>query len=321
MSVAEIGIKDLLESGVHFGHQTRRWNPRMARFIHGEHAGLHVIDLLQTVELLQAAQAFVSDLAQRGGTVLFVGTKRQAQDAIRHAAESARMPYVNQRWSPGLLTNFQTSSKRIKTLNDLERLEAEGQLELLPSQERIARRKELAKLQINLGGVKDLRRTPDAVFVIDVNTEKIAVEEATKLRIPVVALSDTNVDPDPVDYVIPGNDDSIRACSLIAHAVGDAAASGALAWYEAEEARRAREAAEREQRQAEEAARREAEDARRLEAEEQSAAAAQGQEAQAQAEQAAADAAAEAAAAEAAPTETPAEAPAEAPTQPQESNA
>ena len=318
MSVAEVGIKDLLESGVHFGHQTRRWNPRMARFIHGEHAGLHVIDLLQTVELLKAAQGFVSELAQRGGTVLFVGTKRQSQDAIRHAAESARMPYVNQRWSPGLLTNFQTSSRRIKTLNDLEQLESQGQLELLPSQERIARRKELAKLQINLGGVKDLRRTPDAVFVIDVNTEKIAVEEARKLRIPVVALTDTNVDPDGVEYVIPGNDDSIRSCSLIAHAVGDAAASGALAWYEAEETRRAREAAEREQRAAEEAARREAEDARRLEAEEQSAAAAQGQEAQAQAEAEAAEAAAAEQAAPAAET-TPESG--EATTAPQESNA
>ncbi|MDX8150259.1 30S ribosomal protein S2 [Patulibacter brassicae] len=314
MSVAEVGIKDLLESGVHFGHQTRRWNPRMARFIHGEHAGLHVIDLLQTVELLKAAQGFVSDLAQRGGTVLFVGTKRQSQDAIRHAAESARMPYVNQRWSPGLLTNFQTSSRRIKTLNDLEQLESQGQLELLPSQERIARRKELAKLQINLGGVKDLRRTPDAVFVIDVNTEKIAVEEARKLRIPVVALTDTNVDPDGVEYVIPGNDDSIRSCSLIAHAVGDAAASGALAWYEAEEARRAREAAEREQRAAEEAARREAEDARRLEAEEQSAAAAQGQEAQAQAEAAAA-------AEQAAPAAETTPESGEATSAPQESNA
>lgn len=290
--MAEIGIKELLEAGVHFGHQTRRWNPRMARFIHGEHSGIHVIDLLQTVELLDAAQSFVSDIAQRGGNVLFVGTKRQAQDAVRDAAEAARMPYVNQRWSPGLLTNFQTSSKRIKTLNDLERLEAEGQLDLLPSQERITRRKELLKLQINLGGVKDLRRTPDAVFVIDVNSEKIAVEEATKLRIPVIALVDTNVNPDGVDYAVPGNDDSIRSCGLIAHAIGDAAAGGAAAWWEAEEARRTRETAEREQRQAEEAANREAEEARRLEAEEQSAAAAQGQEA--------------AAAAEAAQSETPA---------------
>ncbi|MCK9248761.1 MAG: 30S ribosomal protein S2 [Solirubrobacteraceae bacterium] len=277
--MADIGIKDLLEAGVHFGHQTRRWNPRMARFIHGEHAGVHVIDLLQTVDLLAAAQAFVADIAQRGGSVLFVGTKRQAQDAVKESAEAARMPYVNQRWSPGLLTNFQTSSKRIKTLNDLERLEADGQLDLLPSQERIMRRKELAKLQVNLGGVKEMRRAPDVVFVIDVNSEKIAVEEATKLHIPVVALADTNVNPDGVDFVVPGNDDSIRSCSLIAHAIGAAAATGAIAWYEAEEARRAREAAEREQRQAEEAQRREAEEARRLEAEEQSAAAAVDQEA------------------------------------------
>ncbi|MBF6620937.1 MAG: 30S ribosomal protein S2 [Patulibacter sp.] len=309
--MAEIGIKDLLQAGVHFGHQTRRWNPRMARFIHGEHSGVHVIDLLQTVDLLATAQDFVSGIAQRGGTVLFVGTKRQAQDSVREAAESSRMPYVNQRWSPGLLTNFQTSSKRIKTLNDLERLEAEGQLELLPSQERIARRKELAKLQINLGGVKDLRRAPDAVFVIDVNSEKIAVEEARKLRIPVIALVDTNVDPDGVDYPVPGNDDSIRACGTIAHAIGDAAAGGAHAWWEAEEARRARENADREHRQAIEAEQREAEEARRLEAEEQSAAAAAGQEAQQQAaDQAAADKAAadaEAAApAEQAATEAPA---------------
>lgn len=304
--MAEIGIKDLLEAGVHFGHQTRRWNPRMARFIHGEHSGIHVIDLLQTVELLAQAQAFVSDIAQRGGTVLFVGTKRQAQDSVREAAEASRMPYVNQRWSPGLLTNFQTSSKRIKTLNDLERLDADGQLDLLPSQERITRRKELAKLQINLGGVKDLRRAPDAVFVIDVNSEKIAVEEATKLRIPVIALVDTNVNPDGVDYPVPGNDDSIRACAAIAHAIGDAAAGGAAAWWEAEEARRTRETAEKEQRQAEEAANREAEQARRLEAEEQSAAAAAGQEAAAN--EAAAAAAEQAAANEAAApsTETPA---------------
>jgi small subunit ribosomal protein S2 len=304
--MAEIGIKDLLEAGVHFGHQTRRWNPRMARFIHGEHSGIHVIDLLQTVELLAQAQAFVSDIAQRGGTVLFVGTKRQAQDSVRDAAEASRMPYVNQRWSPGLLTNFQTSSKRIKTLNDLERLDAEGQLDLLPSQERITRRKELAKLQINLGGVKDLRRAPDAVFVIDVNSEKIAVEEATKLRIPVIALVDTNVNPDGVDFPVPGNDDSIRACAAIAHAIGDAAAGGAAAWWEAEEARRTRETAEKEQRQAEEAANREAEQARRLEAEEQSAAAAAGQEAAAN--EAAAAAAEQAAANEAAAptTETPA---------------
>ena len=305
--MAEIGIKDLLEAGVHFGHQTRRWNPRMARFIHGEHSGIHVIDLLQTVELLAQAQAFVSDIAQRGGTVLFVGTKRQAQDSVRDAAEASRMPYVNQRWSPGLLTNFQTSSKRIKTLNDLERLDAEGQLDLLPSQERITRRKELAKLQINLGGVKDLRRAPDAVFVIDVNSEKIAVEEATKLRIPVIALVDTNVNPDGVDFPVPGNDDSIRACAAIAHAIGDAAAGGATAWWEAEEARRTRETAEKEQRQAEEAANREAEQARRLEAEEQSAAAAAGQEAAAN--EAAAAAAEQAAANEAAAaptTDTPA---------------
>lgn len=306
--MAEVGIKELLQSGVHFGHQTRRWNPRMARFIHGEHSGVHVIDLLQTVELLANAQEFVSGIAQRGGTVLFVGTKRQAQDSIREAAEAARMPYVNQRWSPGLLTNFQTSSKRIKTLNDLERLEAEGQLDLLPSQERITRRKELAKLQINLGGVKDLRRAPDAVFVIDVNSEKIAVEEATKLRIPVIALVDTNVDPDGVDYPVPGNDDSIRSCGTISHAIGDAAAGGAAAWYEAEEARRTRESAEREQRQAVEAEQREAEEARRLEAEEQSAAAAAGQEAAQQAaDQAAAD---QAAAAEQAAPSTEPEAPA-----------
>lgn len=280
--MSEIGVKDLLESGVHFGHQTRRWNPRMARFIHGERDGMHIIDLNKTEELLNEAQKFISDLSARGGVVLFVGTKRQAREAIREAADAARMPYVDQRWSPGLLTNFQTSSQRIRHLVETERLENEGQLELLPSQEKIKRRKELAKLQISLGGVKELRRAPDAIFVIDINAEKIAVEEANKLRLPVIALVDTNCDPDGVNYVIPGNDDSLRSCGLIAHAIGNAAATGALSWYEAEEARRAREEAERVAREASERAEREAEAERRKVAEEQSAAAGAQQAAEAE---------------------------------------
>ncbi len=229
MALPDFSMRQLLEAGVHFGHQTHRWNPKMAPYIFGARNNIHIIDLSQTVPLLDQALKQVSDTVAKGGRVLFVGTKRQAQDSVREAAEASRMPYVNQRWSPGLLTNFQTSSKRIKTLNDLERLEAEGQLELLPSQERIARRKELTKLQINLGGVKDLRRAPDAVFVIDVNSEKIAVEEARKLRIPVIALVDTNVDPDGVDYPVPGNDDAIRSVALLTKIIADGVAEGLMA--------------------------------------------------------------------------------------------
>ena len=213
--MAQVGIRELLEAGVHFGHQTRRWNPKMRRFIHGERGGIYIIDLLKTEALLEQAQQFAAEIAHRGGTVLFVGTKKQARDGIKEIAEAAGMPYVNHRWLGGLLTNFQTISQRIKRLHDLERYEAEGQLALLPTRERMSAEADLEKLQANLGGVKNMQRPPDAMFVIDLKTEAIAVREAQRLRIPIIGLVDTNCDPDGIDYVIPGNDDAIRACALI----------------------------------------------------------------------------------------------------------
>ena len=224
--MAQVGIAELLEAGVHFGHQTRRWNPKMRRFIFGERGGNYIIDLVKTQALLEQAQAFAGDLAHRGGTVLFVGTKKQARDTIKDVAESADMPYVNHRWLGGLLTNFQTISLRINRLHDLERYETEGQLGLLPTRERMAAQADLAKLRANLGGVKNMQRVPDAVFVIDLKTEAIAVREAQRLRIPIIGLVDTNCDPDGIDYVIPGNDDAIRSCAAITGAIGDIVSQG-----------------------------------------------------------------------------------------------
>ncbi|HVW18761.1 MAG TPA: 30S ribosomal protein S2, partial [Solirubrobacteraceae bacterium] len=220
----EVGIKELLEAGVHFGHQTRRWNPKMRRFIHGERSGIYIIDLLKTQALLEQARAFAGEVASRGGTVLFVGTKKQARDAIKEVAEAAGMPYVNHRWLGGLLTNFQTINQRIKRLHDLERYETEGQLALLPTRERMAAQADLEKLRANLGGVKNMQRPPQAVFVIDLKTEAIAVREAQRLRIPVIGLVDTNCDPDGIDFVVPGNDDAMRSCRVIAQAIGDVVA-------------------------------------------------------------------------------------------------
>jgi small subunit ribosomal protein S2 len=262
--VAQVGIKELLEAGVHFGHQTRRWNPKMRRFIYGERDGIYIIDLLQTEALLTNARSFASEVARRGGTILFVGTKKQARDAIEATASAAEMPYVNHRWLGGLLTNFQTISQRIKRLHDLERYEAEGQLQLLPTRERMAAQADLEKLRANLGGVKNMQRVPDAVFVIDLKTEAIAVREAQRLRIPIIGLVDTNCDPDGIDYVIPGNDDAIRSCSAITRAIGDVAAEGHGLFRAEEEAARI----ERERREAEERARQEAEERARQEAEE-----------------------------------------------------
>jgi small subunit ribosomal protein S2 len=300
----EVGIKELLEAGVHFGHQTRRWNPKMRRFIFGERDGIYIIDLLQTEELLQEAREFASTLARRGGTVLFVGTKKQARDAIKDIADSADMPYVNHRWLGGLLTNFQTISLRIKRLHDLERYETEGQLQLLPTRERMAAQADLAKLRANLGGVKNMQRVPDAVFVIDLKTEAIAVREAQRLRIPIIGLVDTNCDPEGIDYVIPGNDDAIRSCAAITGAIGDVVSQGHNVFRAEEE--RARQ--ERERQEAEERARREAEEQARRDAEEKAR-----QEAEEKARQEA-----EAAAAAAAPADTAAApaAPAEAPPAP-----
>ena len=262
--MAQIGIKELLEAGVHFGHQTRRWNPKMRRFIFGERDGIYIIDLLQTQALLEDARQFAAEVSRRGGTVLFVGTKKQARDAIRDTAEAADMPYVNHRWLGGLLTNFQTISLRIKRLHDLERYESEGQLQLLPTRERMAAQADLEKLRANLGGVKNMQRVPDAVFVIDLKTEAIAVREAQRLRIPIIGLVDTNCDPDGIDYVIPGNDDAIRSCARVTRAIGDVVSQGHNVFRAEEERARI----ERERQEAEERARQEAEERARQEAEE-----------------------------------------------------
>jgi small subunit ribosomal protein S2 len=314
--VAQIGIKELLEAGVHFGHQTRRWNPKMRRFIFGERDGNYIIDLIQTQALLEDAQSFAAEVSRRGGTVLFVGTKKQARDTIKENAEAADMPYVNHRWLGGLLTNFQTISLRIKRLHDLERYETEGQLQLLPTRERMAAQADLEKLRANLGGVKNMQRLPDAVFVIDLKTEAIAVREAQRLRIPIIGLVDTNCDPDGIDYVVPGNDDAIRSCALITRAVGDVVSQGHNVFREEEERARL----ERERQEAEERARQEAEEQARREAEEQARQAAE-ERARREAEElerqeAEARARAEAAAAEAAqsaPADAPQAATAEAP--------
>src|SRR5438105_6831609 len=268
--VAQVGIAELLEAGVHFGHQTRRWNPKMRRFIYGERGGVYIIDLIKTSALLEQAQRFAADLAHRGGTVLFVGTKKQARDTIRDVAEAADMPYVNHRWLGGLLTNFQTISLRIKRLHDLERYEVEGQLELLPTRERMAAQADLVKLRANLGGVKDMQRVPDAMFVIDLKTELIAVREAQRLHIPIIGLVDTNCDPDGIDYVIPGNDDAIRSCALVTQAIGQVVTEGHSV-LRAEEQKARAEAAERARLEAEARARREAEEQAAREAEEQAA--------------------------------------------------
>ncbi len=221
-----VSMRDLLEAGVHFGHQTRRWNPKMRRYIFAERGGIYIIDLTQTADLLGEAQQFLRNVGERNGTVLFVGTKKQAQDAVEREATRVGMPYVNHRWLGGLLTNWRTMSERIERLHEMRRLREEGQLDLLPAKERIAMTGELEKLEQNLGGVADMRRQPDAVFIIDLKKEALAVREARRLGLPIVALVDTNADPDDADYVIPGNDDAIRSCSLIARAVADAIQEG-----------------------------------------------------------------------------------------------
>jgi small subunit ribosomal protein S2 len=248
--MAVVSMRELLEAGVHFGHQTRRWNPKMRRFIFAERSGIYIIDLTQTAERLEEAAQFVRNLAERNGTVLFVGTKKQSQDAVENEAKRVGMPYVNHRWLGGLLTNWRTMSDRIERLHELRRLRDEGQMDLLPAKERISMAGELEKLEANLGGVADMRRQPDAVFIIDLKKEQLAVREARRLGLPVVALVDTNCDPDESDYVIPGNDDAIRSCGLITRVIADAVAAGKqkvtaqeLASAAAREAREAREAA------------------------------------------------------------------------------
>jgi small subunit ribosomal protein S2 len=285
--VADVGIAELLEAGVHFGHQTRRWNPKMRRFIFGERGGIYIIDLLKTQALLAQAQEFAGEVAHRGGTVLFVGTKKQARDTVKEVAEASDMPYVNHRWLGGLLTNFQTINQRIRRLHDLERYEADGQLALLPTRERMAAQADLAKLRANLGGVKNMQRVPDAMFVIDLKTEEIAVKEARRLRIPIIGLVDTNCDPDGIDFVIPGNDDAIRSCALITQAIGQVVAEG-HGVFRAQEERARQEAEERARIEAEARAKREAEEQAKREAEEQAAREAAEQEAAARAAAAAA---------------------------------
>ncbi len=224
--MAVVSMKELLEAGVHFGHQTRRWNPKMKRFIFDERGGIYIIDPKQTLGLLEEAHAFARNLAGRGGSMLFVGTKKQSQDAVAAQAARVGMPYVNQRWLGGLLTNWKTISARIERLHELRRLREDDQIELLPPKERMAMLAELEKLETNLGGVADMRRQPEALFIVDLRKEQLAVREARRLGLTVVALVDTNCDPDDADYVIPGNDDAIRACSLIVRVVADGIAAG-----------------------------------------------------------------------------------------------
>ena len=241
-----VSMRELLEAGVHFGHQTRRWNPKMRRFLFTERGGIYIIDLQKTQALLDEAHDFVRNIAERGGSVLFVGTKKQSQDAVEAEAKRVGMPYVNHRWLGGLLTNWRTISKRLERLEELRRLRDEGQLELLPPKERISMLGELEKLETNLGGVHEMKDTPDAVLVIDLKKEQLAIREARRLNIPVVALVDTNCDPDDADFVIPGNDDAISSCSLVVRAIADGVEAGRKLVTEQEMARKQHAAAEAE---------------------------------------------------------------------------
>jgi small subunit ribosomal protein S2 len=224
--LANITMKELLEAGVHFGHQTKRWNPKMKEYIFGERNGIYIIDLQKTLKMFKEASKFVTDLASAGKTVLFVGTKRQAQDAIAEEAGRCGMFYINQRWLGGLLTNWVTVQKSVKRLKELDEMATDGRYELLPKKEVIKLERERKHLQANLAGIKELNRLPDSVFVIDSNKEQIAVREARKLGIPVVAVVDTNCDPSEVDYVIPGNDDALRAIRLFASKIADSVVEG-----------------------------------------------------------------------------------------------
>ncbi|MEZ5125718.1 MAG: 30S ribosomal protein S2 [Thermoleophilia bacterium] len=221
-----VSMKDLLTNGVHFGHQTRRWNPKMKQFIFGERGGIYIIDLQKTSTLIDDAYGFLKRTSERGGTVLFVGTKKQCQEQIKQQAERVGMPYVSNRWLGGLLTNYATLSKRIKRMHELNKLEQDGSLDLLPTREAMQLRADLRKLEQNLGGVGSMDRLPAAIFVVDPRKEAIVVKEARKLRIPIVGLVDTNCDPDEIDYIIPGNDDAIRSCALIVRVMADAVAEG-----------------------------------------------------------------------------------------------
>ena len=221
-----VSMKQLLEAGVHFGHQTRRWNPKMAEYIFTERNGIYIIDLQKTVKKLEEAYMFVRDIAADGGEILFVGTKKQAQDSVKEEAARCGMPYVNARWLGGMLTNFNTIQKRIKRLAQLKAMEADGTFDLLPKKEVTKLNLEIEKLEKFMGGITEMKKQPAAMFIVDPRKERIAVLEAKKLGIPIVAIVDTNCDPDEVDYVIPGNDDAIRAVKLIAGAMADAVIEG-----------------------------------------------------------------------------------------------
>jgi small subunit ribosomal protein S2 len=224
--MAVVSLKQLLEAGVHFGHQTRRWNPKMRRFIFAERNGIYIIDLLKTLSGIEAAYEYCRKLVAGGGIVLFVGTKKQIADAVAEEAKRVGMPYVNYRWLGGMLTNFQTIHRRILRMRELESQEAQGIFDEIPKKEALELRKELEKLQKNLDGIRDLNRRPDAVFVVDTRKEEIAVREARKLGLPIIAIVDTNCDPDDVDYIIPGNDDAIRSGALLTRVIADAIAAG-----------------------------------------------------------------------------------------------
>ena len=225
---AVVTMKQLLEAGVHFGHQTRRWNPKMKRFIHGDRGGIYLIDLNKTLQGIEEAYTYVRDLVADGGTILFIGTKKQAQDPIQGYAEKCGMPYINQRWLGGMLTNFETISKRVAKMKNLQRMRDSGEFDVMPKKEALLLSRELEKLERNLNGIRNLERLPDAVFILDTKKEDIAVTEANKLGISVVAVVDTNCDPDVIDYVIPGNDDAIRAGDLMCRVVSDAVIEGKM---------------------------------------------------------------------------------------------
>jgi small subunit ribosomal protein S2 len=224
--MAVVTMKQLLEAGVHFGHQTRRWNPKMRRFIYGERNGIYIIDLHKTLEGIEKSYTFVRDLVADGGSVLFVGTKKQTQDPIARYAEKCGMPYINERWLGGMLTNFTTISARVKKMTEYERMRAAGDFEAMPKKEALLLSRELEKLQRNLGGIRTMTKLPDAVFIIDTKKEHIAVTEANKLGVPIVAVVDTNCDPDVIQYVIPGNDDAIRSGTLMCRVLSDAVEEG-----------------------------------------------------------------------------------------------
>ncbi len=238
-----VTMKQLLEAGVHFGHQTRRWNPKMKEFIFTERNGIYIIDLQRTVRLMDTAYNFVKDLAYNGEKVLFVGTKKQAQESIADEANKCEMPYVNQRWLGGMLTNFATIKKRIDRLFELEKMEEDGHFEVLPKKEVIKLNHEKEKLNKFLGGIRNMKDLPSAVFIVDPRKEKIAVAEARKLEIPIIAIVDTNCDPDEIDYIIPGNDDAIRAVKLITSKISEAVLEGKQGFQEAEAAKKEAEAA------------------------------------------------------------------------------